>query len=48
MFGQISNYLSLMMMENMVVKSGCPPDYFMEEGQVWGHPIYNWEGHTKR
>ena len=32
---------------NMVVKSGCPPDYFMEEGQVWGHPIYNWESHAK-
>ena len=32
---------------NMVVKSGCPPDYFMEEGQVWGHPIYNWEIHSE-
>ncbi len=31
----------------MEVKSGCPPDYFMEQGQVWGHPIYNWEGHKK-
>ena len=32
---------------DMIVKSGCPPDYFMEEGQVWGHPIYNWESHKK-
>ncbi len=32
---------------NTVVKSGCPPDYFMEEGQVWGHPIYNWESHAQ-
>ena len=32
---------------NMVVKSGCPPDYFMEEGQVWGHPIYNWQKHRE-
>ena len=32
---------------NMMVKSGCPPDYFMEEGQVWGHPIYNWQKHRE-
>ena len=32
---------------NMMVKSGCPPDYFMEEGQVWGHPIYNWQKHEE-
>ncbi len=32
---------------NMVVKSGCPPDYFMEDGQVWGHPIYDWDNHRK-
>ncbi len=22
--------------------SGVPPDYFSEEGQLWGHPVYNW------
>lgn len=22
--------------------SGVPPDYFTEDGQLWGHPIYNW------
>lgn len=23
--------------------SGVPPDYFSEEGQMWGNPLYNWE-----
>ncbi len=23
--------------------AGCPPDYFSEEGQLWGNPLYNWE-----
>jgi 4-alpha-glucanotransferase len=23
--------------------SGVPPDYFSEDGQLWGNPIYNWE-----
>ena len=23
--------------------AGCPPDYFSEDGQFWGNPIYNWE-----
>ena len=22
---------------------GVPPDYFSEEGQLWGNPVYNWE-----
>lgn len=26
-----------------VVVAGCPPDYFSEDGQRWGNPIYNWE-----
>jgi 4-alpha-glucanotransferase len=25
------------------VVSGVPPDYFSETGQLWGHPLYNWE-----
>lgn len=25
-----------------VVVAGVPPDYFSEEGQRWGNPIYNW------
>ncbi len=23
--------------------AGCPPDYFAEDGQLWGNPLYNWE-----
>jgi 4-alpha-glucanotransferase len=26
-----------------VVVAGVPPDYFSEDGQLWGNPIYNWE-----
>lgn len=27
--------------------SGVPPDYFSANGQLWGHPLYNWEIHQK-
>lgn len=23
--------------------AGVPPDYFSEEGQLWGNPLFNWE-----
>lgn len=23
--------------------AGTPPDYFSQEGQLWGFPVYNWE-----
>lgn len=23
--------------------AGVPPDYFTEDGQLWGNPVYNWE-----
>ncbi len=23
--------------------SGVPPDYFSSTGQLWGHPVYNWD-----
>jgi 4-alpha-glucanotransferase len=26
-----------------VVVAGVPPDYFSEDGQLWGNPIYHWE-----
>lgn len=29
----------------MTAQSGCPPDFFIEDGQVWGHPLYAWETH---
>ncbi len=25
--------------------AGCPPDYFSEEGQLWGNPLYDWDAH---
>ncbi len=28
---------------NMEVVSGVPPDYFSEDGQLWGNPIYDWD-----
>jgi 4-alpha-glucanotransferase len=27
--------------------SGVPPDYFSENGQLWGHPVYRWEAHRR-
>jgi len=27
--------------------AGCPPDYFSEDGQLWGNPLYNWAAHKK-
>ncbi|MBE6701811.1 MAG: 4-alpha-glucanotransferase [Ruminococcaceae bacterium] len=23
--------------------AGCPPDYFSQEGQFWGNPLYRWD-----
>ena len=28
---------------NLTEVAGCPPDYFSEEGQLWGNPLYDWE-----
>ncbi len=27
--------------------AGCPPDYFSEDGQLWGNPLYDWEAMEK-
>ena len=27
--------------------AGVPPDYFSEDGQLWGNPLYNWEEMAK-
>lgn len=27
--------------------AGVPPDYFCEDGQLWGNPIYNYDNHAR-
>ncbi|MGC4028896.1 MAG: 4-alpha-glucanotransferase [Steroidobacteraceae bacterium] len=27
--------------------AGVPPDYFAEDGQLWGNPLYNWPQHQR-
>ncbi|NNC76829.1 MAG: 4-alpha-glucanotransferase, partial [Woeseiaceae bacterium] len=27
--------------------AGVPPDYFSEDGQLWGNPLYDWETHAQ-
>lgn len=27
--------------------AGVPPDYFCEDGQLWGNPVYDWDAHEK-
>jgi 4-alpha-glucanotransferase len=27
--------------------SGVPPDYFSADGQLWGHPLYDWQTHSQ-
>ena len=27
--------------------AGVPPDYFSTDGQLWGNPLYDWNGHSK-
>lgn len=27
--------------------SGCPPDYFAVDGQLWGNPLYDWNYHKR-
>ncbi|MDH4109220.1 MAG: 4-alpha-glucanotransferase [Gammaproteobacteria bacterium] len=26
--------------------AGVPPDYFSEDGQLWGNPLYDWKAHA--
>ena len=28
--------------------AGVPPDYFCEDGQLWGNPVYDWDAHEKQ
>ncbi|MBK8166700.1 MAG: 4-alpha-glucanotransferase [bacterium] len=27
----------------LLAKAGVPPDYFCDDGQLWGNPLYDWE-----
>lgn len=27
--------------------AGVPPDYFSEDGQLWGNPLYDWDYHSE-
>jgi 4-alpha-glucanotransferase len=27
--------------------AGVPPDYFSEDGQLWGNPLYDWDVHSR-
>jgi 4-alpha-glucanotransferase len=33
---------------NMKNVAGVPPDYFNEDGQLWGNPLYDWAYHSKQ
>lgn len=43
--------LSMFLIDEKTLKvekvAGVPPDYFSEDGQLWGNPIYNWEAMKK-
>ncbi len=28
--------------------AGVPPDYFSEDGQLWGNPLYDWDAHRSQ
>ncbi len=30
-----------------VAVAGVPPDYFSEDGQLWGNPLYDWNRHAQ-
>jgi 4-alpha-glucanotransferase len=32
---------------NPTAVAGVPPDYFSEDGQLWGNPLYDWEKHLE-
>ncbi len=32
---------------NPTAVAGVPPDYFSQEGQRWGNPLFNWENHRQ-
>ncbi len=40
----------LFMMDNnrLTDVAGVPPDYFAEDGQLWGNPLYDWDAMAKQ
>lgn len=32
---------------NPINVAGVPPDYFSENGQLWGNPVFNWSEHQR-
>ena len=32
----------------LTAAAGVPPDAFTAEGQFWGNPLYDWEGHKRQ
>lgn len=32
---------------NPTAVAGVPPDFFAQDGQLWGFPLYNWEKHEQ-
>jgi len=33
--------------QNPIAVSGCPPDAFSDDGQLWGNPLYKWSKHKE-
>jgi 4-alpha-glucanotransferase len=40
-------YFKLTSQKEPSAVSGVPPDYFNENGQLWGMPVYNWNANKK-
>ena len=40
-----SSLFSILRSGDLLIQSGVPPDYFSENGQLWGTPVYRWQKH---
>tara|TARA_Y100001968_G_scaffold333661_1_gene398101 strand:- start:34148 stop:35695 length:1548 start_codon:yes stop_codon:yes gene_type:complete len=38
---------SILKGRNLHLQSGVPPDYFSDDGQLWGTPVYRWKKHKR-
>ncbi len=41
------NLFSILPNGELDIQSGVPPDYFSDNGQLWGTPVYKWEQHKQ-